>query len=291
MTDFAETVATPQKAHTLLTYLRNVHETARWEIADAAEFVAELNEEDTVTPASTNASVPAAVSLKDWANRCAIMPQHARAFDVMILAGTDHVFSDEPWADRFPTGEYFGFQSPPETRWIQNLRHTSYQLRQPIPIVVERSGGLVTANYDDLRLEAKGDNLNDVLSDLLGELIARYEELQESDDSKKGTAHSPEHAFLKQIIVETQPRVWEEVKQLYREKLKLFPFVEKGFINVSAPDYAEVIIILSDDASDRIQQLAEIDLEINQKYRPLFLYVNYALSEDFLELNNFVRFH
>ena len=156
----------------------------------------------------------------------------------MILVRTDHVFSDEPWADRFPTGEYFGFQSPPETRRIQNLRHTSYQLRQPIAIVVERSGGTVTANYDDLRLEAKGDNLNDVLSDLRGKPIARYEELEESDDSKKGTAPPPEHAFLKQIIVETQPRVWDEVKQLYCEKLKKFPFVEKGYINISAPVYA-----------------------------------------------------
>ena len=98
---FAETATTPQQVQTRFAYLRNVHETARWEIADAAEFVAELNEEETVTPASTNASVPATVSLKDWAHRCAIMPQHARAFDVMILARTDHVFSDEPWADRF----------------------------------------------------------------------------------------------------------------------------------------------------------------------------------------------
>ena len=287
MTDFAETIATPQKAQTRFTYLRNRHETVRWEIADAAE----LNEVETVTPASTNASVPATVSLKDWANRCAIRPQHAQAFDVMILARTDHVFSDEPWEDRFPTGEYFGFHSPPETRWIQNLRHPCYQLRQPIPIVVERSGGLVTANYDDLRLEAKGDSLNDVLSDLRGKLITRYEEVQESDDSKKGTAHSPEHAFLKHIIVETQPRVWEEVKQLYREKLKLFPFVEKGFINVSAPDYADVKITISDDSAARILQLSEIDLEINQKYHPLFLYVQYALSEDFLELSDFVRFY
>ena len=291
MTDFAETATTPQQVQTRFAYSRNEHETASRERVEAAESLAELNEEETVTPASTTFDAPSLRNLLDWVRRGEIRPQLTQLSYLYPLANTESFHLDGPLSNRYVAGEYFGFQSPPETRWIQNLRHTSYQLRQPIPIVVERSGGLVTANYDDLRLEAKGDNLNDVLSDLLGELIARYEELQESDDSKKGTAHSPEHAFLKQIIVETQPRVWEEVKQLYREKLKLFPFVEKGFINVSAPDYAEVIIILSDDASDRIQQLAEIDLEINQKYRPLFLYVNYALSEDFLELNNFVRFH
>ena len=291
MTDFAETATTLQQVQTRFAYSRNEHETASRERVEAAESLAELNEEETVTPASTTFDAPSFRNLLDWVRRGEIRPQLTQLSYLYPLANTESFHLDGPLSNRYVAGEYFGFQSPPETRWIQNLRHTSYQLRQPIPIVVERSGGLVTANYDDLRLEAKGDNLNDVLSDLLGELIARYEELQESDDSKKGTAHSPEHAFLKQIIVETQPRVWEEVKQLYREKLKLFPFVEKGFINVSAPDYAEVIIILSDDASDRIQQLAEIDLEINQKYRPLFLYVNYALSEDFLELNNFVRFH
>ena len=156
--------------------------------------------------------------------------------------------------------------------------------------MIQQSGGTVTANYDDLRLEAIDDGVNDVLSDLCGKNIACYDEMQERADSK-GTAPPPEHSFLKQIIVETQPRVWEEVKQLYREKLKVFPFVEKGYINISAPEYADVIIILSDDSSDRIQQLAEIDLEINLKYRPLFFFAQYGLSEEFLELRDYVRFY
>ena len=41
----------------------------------------------------------------------------------------------------------------PETRWIQNLRHPSYHLRQPIPILIEREGDVVAANYDDLDFE------------------------------------------------------------------------------------------------------------------------------------------
>ena len=291
MTDFAETTTTPQQVQTRFAYSRNEHETASREIAEEAESLAELNEEETVTPASTTFDAPSLRNWLDGVRRSEIRPQLTQLSYLYLLANTESFHLDGPLSNRYVAGEYPGVQHPPETRWIQNLRHPSYQLRQPIPVVIQRSGGAVTANYDDLRLEAKGDNLNDVLSDLRGKLIARYEELQESDDSKKGTAHSPEHAFLKQIIVETQPRVWEEVKQLYREELKLFPFVEKGFINVSAPDYADVKITISDDSSARILQLSEIDLEINQKYHPLFLYVQYALSEDFLELNDFVRFY
>ena len=240
MKDFAVTVTTPQQVQTRFANLRNEHETASREIAEAAESLAELNEEETVTPASTTFDVsPLQLSY------------------LYLLANTESFHLDGPLSNRYVAGEYPGFQHPPETRWIQNLRHPSYQLRQPIPIVIQRSGGAVTANYD---------------------------ELQERTDNK-GTIPP------QQIIVETNPSVWEEVKQLYREKLKLFPFVEKGFINVSAPDYAEVIIILSDDSSDRIQQLAEIDLEINLKYRPLFFFAQYGLSEEFLELRDYVRFY
>ena len=60
-----------------------------------------------------------------------------------------------------------GITRPPETRWIQNLRHPSYQLRQAIPIVVEREGEVVTANYDDLELQATGDDLKAAISRLV----------------------------------------------------------------------------------------------------------------------------
>lgn len=290
MTDFAETATTPQQVQTRFAYSRNEHETASRERVEAAESLAELNEEETVTPASTTFDAPSLRNLLDWVRRGEIRPQLTQLSYLYPLANTESFHLDGPLSNRYVAGEYPGFQHPPETRWIQNLRHPSYQLRQPIPIVIERSGGAVTANYDDLRLEAKGDDVNDVLSDLCRKIIAYYDEVQEHTDNKV-TTPPPEHAFLKQIIFETQPKVWEGVKQLYREKLKAFPFVDKGYINISAPDYADVIIILSDDASDRIQQLAEIDLEINLKYRPLYFFVQYELSEDFLELNDFVRFY
>ena len=290
MTDFTETGTKSQWGRTPFAYLRNEHETASREIAEAAESLAELNEEETVTPASTTFDAPSLRNWLDGVRRSEIRPQLTQLSYLYLLANTESFHLDGPLSNRYVAGEYPGFQHPPETRWIQNLRHPSYQLRQPIPVVIQRSGGAVTANYDDLRLEAKGDDVNDVLSDLCRKIIAYYDEVEERTD-REGSALPPEHAFLKQIIVETEPRVWEGVKQLYREKLKAFPFVDKGYINISAPDYADVIIILSDDSSDRIQQLAEIDLEINLKYRPLFFFVQYELSEDFLELNDFVRFY
>ncbi len=179
---------------------------------------------------------------------------------------------------------------PPETRWIQNLRHPSYQLRQAIPIVVEREGKAVTAHYDDLNLSAEGDNLQTAMSALCGQIVASYENAEKCADSMDSPP-TQAYAFLKQIIVETQPKAWEEIKQLYAEKLRAFPYVDKGYINISSPDYADVIIILSDESADRIAQLAQIDLEINLKFRPLNFFVEYQSSEEYLDLSNFERFY
>ena len=183
-----------------------------------------------------------------------------------------------------------GITKPPETRWIQNLRHPSYQLRQAIPIVVEREGQTVTVHYDDLNLTAEGDDLQSAISGLCEEIAAHYEEAHKASD-REGNLSTQQDSFLKQIIVETQPKAWEEIKQLYAEKLKAYPYVDKGYINISAPDYADVVIILSDESADRIEQLAEIDLEINLKFHPLNFSVEYKSSEEYLDLSNFERFH
>ena len=183
-----------------------------------------------------------------------------------------------------------GITRSPHTRWIQNLRHPSYQLRQAIPIVVDREGEVVTAHYDDLNLTAVGDHLGAAISALCGEIVAYYEDAQKSVD-RETNPPTQEQAFLKQIIIETPPKAWEEIKQLYAEKLKAFPYVDKGYINISSPDYADVIIVLSDESADRIEELAQIDLEINLKFRPLYFYVEYKSSEEYLDLKNFVRFY
>ena len=178
----------------------------------------------------------------------------------------------------------------PETRWIQNLRHPSYHLRQPIPILIEREGDVVAANYDDLDLSGKGEDVKSAISDLCGKIVACYDGAREPAD-RNGDSPTQEYTFLRQIIVEIQPAAWDEVKELYRERLKGFSYVQKGYINISMPDYAAVIIILSEESVDRIEQLAEIDLEINLKFRPLYFFVEYESSEDNLDLKNFVRFY
>ena len=177
------------------------------------------------------------------------------------------------------------FRRLPETHWIQNLRHPAYHLRQPIPILIERADDAVTATYDDVELCGTGDSVRAAISDLCTKIVAYYEELEE------GAAKSQEYTFLKQVIEEIQPKAWEEVKQLYREKLEGIPYVQKGYINISAPDYADVILVLLEYSVARIEQLAKIDLEINLKFRPLYFFVEYKLSEDYLELDGFECFY
>ena len=176
------------------------------------------------------------------------------------------------------------FRQLPETRWVQNLRHPSYQLRQPIPILIERADNAVTATYDDVELCGTGDSVRAAISDLCTKIVAYYEGLRESP------AKSQEYTFLKQIIEEIQPKAWEEVKQLYREKLEGIPYVQKGYIKIDGKD-ADVIIVLSEESVEIIKQLAQIDLEINLKFRPLYFFVEYESSEDYLELDDFERFY
>ena len=176
------------------------------------------------------------------------------------------------------------FRQLPETRWVQNLRHPSYQLRQPIPILIEKADDAVTATYDDVELCGTGDSVRAAISDLCTKIVAYYEELGES------VAKSQEYTFLKQVIEEIQPKAWEEVKQLYREKLEGIPYVQKGYIKIDGKD-ADVIIVLSKESVEIIKQLAQIDLEINLKFRPLYFFVEYESSEDYLELDDFERFY
>ena len=56
------------------------------------------------------------------------------------------------------------FRLLPETHWIQNLRHPSYHLRQPIPILIERVDDAATATYDDVGLYGTGDSVKAAIS-------------------------------------------------------------------------------------------------------------------------------
>ncbi len=172
----------------------------------------------------------------------------------------------------------------PETHWVQNLRHPLYHLRQSIPIRIERADDTVTATYDDVDLCGTGDSVKAAISDLCTKIVARYEELGES------AAKSQEYRFLKRIIEEVEPPAWQELKQLYREKLEEVPYVQEGYIKIEGKE-ADVIIVISEYSVDRIKQLARIDLEINKKFRPLFFHVEYERSKEHLDLNDFERFY
>ena len=176
------------------------------------------------------------------------------------------------------------FRQLPETRWVQDLRHPSYHLRQPIPILIERADDTVTATYDDVELCGTGDSVKEAMSDLCAKIVARYEELGES------AAKSQEYTFLKRIIEAVEPPAWQELKQLYREKLEEISYVQEGYIKIDGNN-TDVILVLSEYSVDRIEQLAEIDLEIDRKFRPLYFFVEYKLSEDYLELDDFERFY
>ena len=176
------------------------------------------------------------------------------------------------------------FRQLPETHWVQNLRHPSYHLRQPIPILIERADDAVTATYDDVELCGIGDSVKAAISDLCAKIVARYEELRER------AAKSQEYKFLKQIIQEVEPPAWQELKQLYKERLEEIPYVKKGYIKINGKD-ADVIIVISEYSVDRIKRLAKIDLEINLKFRPLYFHVEYKRSEKDLELEDFDRFY
>ena len=95
---------------------------------------------------------------------------------------------------------------------------------------------------------------------------------------------------LERTIEEIQLPVWKEVKQLYREKLEEIPYVQKGYIKIDG-NYADVAIVLSDESEKIIKELTEINLEINLKFRPLYLFVEYGLSEGYFELDDFECFY
>ncbi len=93
------------------------------------------------------------------------------------------------------------FSQMPETHWIQNLRHPSYQLRQPIPILIEEEGDVTIATYDDVDLYGTGEDEQEAISDLCAAIVEYYEGLKEHE-GRLGEIPAQEYTFLKGIIVE-----------------------------------------------------------------------------------------
>ena len=92
------------------------------------------------------------------------------------------------------------------------------------------------------------------------------------------------------MIEEFQSPAWEEAKQRYKKKLKAIPCVQKGYIKID-DNNAKIVIVLAEESVGIIEQLAEIDREINLKFRPLYFFVEYEQSEDYLELDGFECFY
>lgn len=176
------------------------------------------------------------------------------------------------------------FRHISETHWVQNLQHPAYHLRQPIPILIERTDDAVKATYDDVELHSTGANEKEAKSNLCSRIVARYKELEDSDPK------SQDYMFLKRIIEEVEPEAWQELKQLYSAKLEEIPHVQKGYIRIEGKN-AEVIILLTEESVEIIMELAQLDLEINQNFRFLSFSAEYESAEDYLELEDFECFY
>ena len=231
-------------------------------------------------------TTPGIRSVENWEHGIEYSPEPIKRFNPVSVPMTSDIPSDADWFDFSPMVVIIRSElpQPPETHWVQNLRHPSYQLRQPIPVLVERTGDTVTANYEDVELCGTGESVKAAIADLRTRIVEYYEEVQANG------VKSEDNTFLKQIIEEIQPPAWEEVKQLYREKLAEIPYVRKGYIKINGND-GDIFIILSEESVEKIEHLAEIDLELNMKFRPLYFFVEYRRSEDYLDLDDFERFY
>ena len=184
----------------------------------------------------------------------------------------------------------------PETDWFQDFEYSSYRLRQLTPILIEREDNVVNATYDDIPLDGMGSGMHVAISYSCTKIVAYSEELKvsvnRSGDLPVENYHSnlPLKNMFRQIMGDVEPKEWQELKQVYEKKLEEIPYVQKGYIKIDSND-ADVIIVLSEESVETIEQLAEIDLEINLQFRPLYFFVEYESSEDYLDLDDFERFY
>ena len=268
------------------------------DIAEAAHLHPELFIQVMGKEIKLNSSITYSAPLEsseDIAEGTQLPDEQIQRLDFALKSTTPGVSIDENWVvflgieviirseiRQTILSEFRQFQ---KTHWVQNLQHPSYHLCQPIPILIEKSADAVKATYSDVELHGTGSSEKEAKSNLCAKIVARYKELEDS------APKSQDYMFLKRIIEEVEPAAWQELKHSYKEKLEEIPYVQEGYINISAPEYADVILVLSEYSVDRIEQLAEIDLELNLKFRPLHFFVQYESFEDRLEVRDFERFY
>jgi predicted nucleic acid-binding protein len=111
----------------------------------------------------------------------------------------------------------------PYTIFIENLRHPSYRLRHPIPILIERNDEFFYATYFDLDMQGTGRNVSEALDDLCAGIIQDYEALK--DEPKEISAQK--YAHLKEIIeVKTETNPWIKYAGMFAEDPFFDEFLE-----------------------------------------------------------------
>ncbi|MBC8230340.1 hypothetical protein H8E77_12400 [bacterium] len=124
----------------------------------------------------------------------------------------------------------------PYTIFIENLRHPSYRLRHPIPILIERNDEKVYATYFDLDMQGTGRNVSEALDDLCAGIIQDYEVLKDgvSIDGTQSKRKSQKYAHLKSIIE-------VEVQRASPEPKATNPWLEIRGIFADDPDFDYVM--------------------------------------------------
>ncbi len=81
---------------------------------------------------------------------------------------------------------------------------------------------------------------------------------------------------------------WEKVKRFYQDKLKVIPPVQAAYIRIDR-DYAEIIIQITEYSLNLVKQLAQIEIEVSDKYPGLRFDAEYV-TED-ITTDDFERFY
>lgn len=121
-------------------------------------------------------------------------------------------------------------EAQPYTIFIQNLRHPSYRLRHPIPVLIERDDDMIIATYHDVDMSGTGADVQEALSHLCAAIIKYYETLKDDEDNTDSLP-SQEYAFLKQIIVKTEAEgikdPWLEIRGMFADDPHFDDFVKE----------------------------------------------------------------
>jgi predicted RNase H-like HicB family nuclease len=85
--------------------------------------------------------------------------------------------------------------------FLQNLRHPSYILKQPLSVTLESEDSEIVASCYDVNMYGCGDSEEEAIDDLCSVLVEYYETLKE-DKEKLGIIPKKHWGFLSSIIEE-----------------------------------------------------------------------------------------